>query len=366
LRPNGIAEVDVAVVGGGPAGTATALPLAQRGHAVLVIERTDYGDLRIGETLPPAVRPLLGRIGLWERFAADQHRPAFGIRSAWGQPNLSDNDFVANPYGCGWHLDRARFDASLAFAAEQAGAQVLRAATVLSVEAARGGWQIEVACAGSRRRFRARQLVDATGRRAVIARGRGARRITWDRLVGIVSFHAPRSAEDSLAAGTLIEAVEDGWFYSAVLPDRRLVIAYMTDADLYAKARKASPTCWQQRLEGSVHTRARAQACDLAAGPVIRAASSSRLDRASGRNWLAVGDAAAALDPLSSQGICQALQSGLAAADVIGECLARRGPAGRSLAARHQGDFDAYLLARRRYYGLERRFADAPFWRRRR
>jgi hypothetical protein len=61
---------DVIIVGGDPAGAATALSL--RSHApdlsVALIEQTNYHAMRIGETLPPLVQPLLERIGVWQAF----------------------------------------------------------------------------------------------------------------------------------------------------------------------------------------------------------------------------------------------------------------------------------------------------------
>ena len=75
---------DVAIIGGGPAGSAAAIALSRSGHSVALIERTRYGAPRIGETLPPDSRPLLDRLGVTKQFHAEHHVPAPGIISAWG------------------------------------------------------------------------------------------------------------------------------------------------------------------------------------------------------------------------------------------------------------------------------------------
>jgi flavin-dependent dehydrogenase len=78
------------------------------------------------------------------------------------------------------------------------------------------------------------------------------------------------------------------------------------------------------------------------------------------KHWVAVGDAASAYDPLSSLGICKALESGIRAADAL---------------ARHRLDeyeawvrssFEQYVWTRDAYYALETRWPDSPFWRARR
>ena len=151
----------------------------------MVLERSHYGEQRIGETLPPAAQKLLRSLGVWEQFLADAHSPSFATESAWGRGRLHANDFIFSPYGVGWHIDRARFDATLARAAEGAGAAVYRDARLTGCEQDGGGtWLIEAVHDNRRRHFRANFLVDATGRPASLARKNGARRIAWDRLIG--------------------------------------------------------------------------------------------------------------------------------------------------------------------------------------
>src|SRR5688572_11234517 len=105
---------DVAIIGGGPAGTSSAIALARTGRSVAVLERSGYEEARIGETLPPEARVPLVRLGVWDRFLEQGHARSPGTASAWGREELEENDFIFNPFGNGWHLDRRRFDAMLA------------------------------------------------------------------------------------------------------------------------------------------------------------------------------------------------------------------------------------------------------------
>lgn len=105
----------------------TALLLARAGRDVVLYERSHYDALRLAETLPPSVNPLLRKLGLWERFQALEAMPSYQTTSAWGTAEPADQSFIFSPHGHGWHVDRARFDAMLIDAAEQAGTRVLRA-----------------------------------------------------------------------------------------------------------------------------------------------------------------------------------------------------------------------------------------------
>ena len=57
---------DVAIAGAGPAGGAVAQSLVQAGCSVVLLERSHFDRPRIGETLAPAVQPLLLELGVWQ------------------------------------------------------------------------------------------------------------------------------------------------------------------------------------------------------------------------------------------------------------------------------------------------------------
>jgi flavin-dependent dehydrogenase len=284
---------DVLVIGGGPAGTAAALATASSGATAAVVERTAYGAARVGETLPPAAAPLLRRLGVWEAFVRDGHRPSPGIVSVWGDEEPYENDFIFSPYGNGWHLDRRRFDAGLAAAAEVRGVTVHRNARVLACSPdPSGAWRAEVQSRGQLSCLRARFLIDATGRSSWLPRRLGARRRPCDRLIGVIGVFDV--AVEERDPRLLLEAAEFGWWYSAPLPDDRMAVAYMTDFDLLPKAPRNLDGFWAAQLGQTTHTRQRL--AGAAAGNALRivAADSYRMDRVAGENWLAVGDAAMA------------------------------------------------------------------------
>jgi flavin-dependent dehydrogenase len=358
--------LDVVIVGGGPAGTSTALSLARAGRSVTILERSHYESSRVGETLPPEVRRPLTELGLWERFRAEGHLASPGIASAWGRPKLYDNDFIVNPQGSGWHVDRRRFDVMLAQAAAEAGVEVLRGARLMSVARdSSAGWRLEAQVDERRWETRAAILVDASGRSASPARRLGGHRITYDRLVGLVGLVPPDPASPNRDRRTLIEAVETGWWYTAPLPDGRRIAVFLTDADLLSAGRVARARTWRQQLGRAPHTRSRLVPDTPGVEPWIVPARTARLERVTSAGWLAVGDAACSFDPLSSQGVTSALESGLAAARALDASFRGDRRALDDYADRVEAEFRDYLHSRADYYGRERRWPGSPFWRRR-
>lgn len=223
--------VDVVVIGGGPAGSATAIALAQLGWSATILERSHYESTRIGETLPPEIKRPLIVLGVWERFLADGPMESPGIMAAWGHPELYENDFIVNPHGPGWHVDRRRFDLMLANLATESGVNVLHGAqTVYVTPATHSTWHINATADGQRVERAARMLVDATGRCASPVRHLVGHRLVYDRLVGLVGFTCGQSYASDRR--TLIEAVEGGWWYSSPLPNGGQIGAFMTDGDL--------------------------------------------------------------------------------------------------------------------------------------
>jgi flavin-dependent dehydrogenase len=356
-------NIDVLVIGGGPAGTATALSLARSGATAAVLERSDYGGVRLGETVPPRILEPLAELGLAKDFLHHDHEPSCANVSAWGSPDLAYKDFLFDPRGHGWHLARNRFDLRLAEEAEVAGAKVLRQTRLVRLERADRGWMAEAGSGERSLTLTARLLVDATGRGCGIARRLGCQPLLADRLVGLAGYLEPE-AGTPVGQVLLLEASESGWWYSAPLPDGRHVAVFMTDADLLPRGR-ARRDFWDEQLGRSTHTRQRLAAYRRPERLVLRPSHSFSLDRAFGRDFLAVGDAACAFDPLSSQGVLKALRSGLQAARSLLEHLDGRREALAEHDAAVRADYHRYLGRRAEHYALETRWPGSPFWRRR-
>lgn len=356
------------VAGGGPAGAAAALALARGGRRVLLVDDRPAAAFRVGEALAPAARPLLRDLGVLERFLADGHLASHGNLSSWGSPQLHASDFIFDPHGHGWHLDRARFDGSLREAVEAAGGVVRGGARVASVARdGAGGWRVVLRTpGGAEESVDAEWLVDATGRSAAVARQTGAARLHGDALVALFArFHSPNGGDRD--ARTMIESAPGGWWYTALVPGDVRVVAWLTDADLADRATLLSAEGFAAAMAETRHVSAvlAAHGYALAGRPRGADAGSARLDRFAGDGWVAAGDAALSFDPLSSQGILTALYTGMRAGQALAAHLDGDGAALAAYADRLEEIHRAYVENRATFYGFEARWAESPFWSRR-
>ncbi|MFL6214358.1 MAG: NAD(P)/FAD-dependent oxidoreductase [Blastocatellia bacterium] len=354
---------DVGVIGGGPAGTAVSLALSRRGFSVVVVERSAYDSVRIGETLSPEIQVPLSELGVWHEFLTAEHVPCQGIQSAWGSSDLYTHHILFNPYGSGWHINRNRFDAMLAAAAAKAGATVLKSARLISCSRQEtGGWRASILAGDQHGETSFRFLVNASGKANSRSRQMGTRRLATDALIGLVSFLSSAGSGEETAPITLIESAPAGWWYSSPLPDARLVVAYLTDAKLWRHSRTETLAQWKRALDTTLHTKARAKRYKIGDHISVFPANSSRLNRVAGQDWIAVGDAALSFDPLAGQGIYNALRSGILAAPAIEDCLRGNSASLHDYEVKCTTAFNHYLDTQRDYYRRENRWGESPFW----
>ncbi|HVF15646.1 MAG TPA: NAD(P)/FAD-dependent oxidoreductase [Steroidobacteraceae bacterium] len=359
---------DVAIVGAGPAGSATARRLAQRGCHVLLIEGSRFDESRVGESLAPAVKPLLQALGVWPAFMQLEPVPSYGTRSLWGRDLPEDHSHLMTPYECGWHVERHRFDRMLAQSAVDAGAALHLGARVTGCETTTAGFELRLTDGCSREdrgAVQVRFVVDATGRRTALARFMRARHKTFDRLIGVGTEFEDCTADAHRY--TLVETSPLGWWYAAPLTHRRSMVMLMGDADLLQRSGVMQEHGWQTELSATTLLRERVGSAHARRAVRSFCAVSQRLmrDPAGASNWLAVGDAALAVDPISGSGVIRALRTAEAASSAIVETLSGNSNAIPTYEHARNRECTEYLFERVGYYDLEHRW-QTTFWHRRR
>lgn len=308
---NAIKYYDVLIIGAGPAGSMTAILLSKYGFKVAMIDLNLKKKFGIGECLPPECKPFLNPLGLWDRLKIEGHRPCYGNQSVWEDNLLRSNEFIYSPWGNGWHLDRIKFDLMLQNEAKRNNVDFISGIKITNLQSTNNHWNIH----GLNESFIAKFLVDATGRSSWLSHKLGIKRHFFDYQVAIIALFQNKSNDD-MDSFTLVEAIENGWWYSAALPEGYRIVIFFTDP---RNARFFSNrSFFLNEISKTLYISKRVfPNYSIKTDPTVSPANTSILDKMTGRNWLAVGDAAISHDPISSYGLTFALQTSFDAASLI-------------------------------------------------
>jgi len=312
---------EVVVVGGGPAGSASAALLADAGHDVVLVDRARFPRRKpCAEYVSPGAVAILERLGAFAFLDANVGRRLRGmeIRTPSALPHLVQYREDGRP-ARSLSISRYHLDAALLRAARARGVRVLegfRVAAVLTSEGAVSG----VVGGGARENvtMHARLVVGADGAHSVVARSFNLRRTRrWPRRLGLVAHVAgvpwteehgemhvgPRGYVGVAPVGN--DVVSVGLVRS--LPSAPLGPAGPALDAALADYPELAARLGSGRRVGSVQ----------GVGPL-----SYGVRAVAGAGFALVGDAAGTVDPFTGEGIFRALRGAEILADVAGRALA--------------------------------------------
>ena len=349
MPPRLLEVTDATVVGGGPAGAASAIRLAQLGHRVVLVERAERGRPHVGESLPPTVLPLLQTLGVGERVEAARFLRPRGAIVQWDGVLRDVRDDARDEPG--FQVDRGRFDALLLDAACACGVTLLQPVAAAEPQRDGGAWTVPLR---DRRVVRSRVVVDARGRRSMA----GSQPAT-------AALYAYWPDVNHIDPRTRVEASRNAWYWGAPLPDGSFNATVFIDAARCAGLPRAQRALlYRELLAESTLLRKllnesspdEVQVCDAS----VRTESEPAPD-----GLLRVGEAAFTIDALSSQGVQAALRSGIQAAVCAHTMLQR--PSSAALAHRFHAE-QATRTARHHaqvaqgFYAAAARHHGSAFW----
>ncbi len=345
---------DVAVVGAGPAGAATAVHLARAGLRVALLEKARFPrDKPCAEYLSPAAEPLLDALGVLDEIEAAHPARLRGFRVYAPSGRMFQGDFAATRdtagkplFETGLAIPRLALDAALARAAAQAGAELCEGWRLADLRREGDGtWRLDPA--GNAEPVRTRLLVGADGVHSTVARrlglqapGRlrkialvahvagieglsdyGEMHVAGRRYVGLApldpsdppgpssSTHLPSAPQRRGAGG------ED--------PAGRCNVARVVDERRDGPRLAGEPEAFLlDALETFPMLRGRLARARVVRRTLAASRLSARARRLAGDGFLLVGDAGDYFDPFTGEGIYRALRSAELAASVAREALA--------------------------------------------
>jgi flavin-dependent dehydrogenase len=322
---------EVAIIGGGPAGSTIANLLAQAGHDVLVLEKETFPRFHIGESLLPIDLPIFARLGVSlpsARFLRKDGAEFIDERMGRAATFQFAEALDGTPRSA-YQVERALFDEVLLRQAAARGAEVREGVEVASLAIDDEAAHLETS-AGP---VRARYVVDATGQDALLARAnRAVEPLKHFGRVAVFRHYdglaAPVAAELAATGNIKVLLVPDGWMWLIPLAGARLSVGVVSRHSLNGpeallRAEADSPLI-QRLVAGATCTPAR----------IIRNFS-FRNGAPFGRRYACAGDAACFLDPVFSSGVSLAMMGGESIADRLSPALREGREADPALMAAH-------------------------------
>jgi flavin-dependent dehydrogenase len=353
---------DVAVIGGGPAGSTAAALLARRAYRVIALEKAHHPRFHIGESLLPMNLPVFERLGVLDKVRA------LGVFKP-GADFEADNELGYNTYAFAraignspphaYQVWRQDFDKMLYEHAGECGADAREGHEVVNIEQSgpRETWLDVRTDNGRSYRLQARYVVDASGRDALLSTKRKLRRKNSQHQSAAIFGHY-RGAERRAGkdAGNIsIYSFEHGWMWMIPLPDGVMSVGAVCRPE-YLKQRKGrtveflrdtlmlSPALWRRVAQAELIRNE------------VRVTGNYSYDstQMGGAGWVLIGDAFAFLDPVFSSGVYLAMSGAEQAVNVVDAAL--REPAAemallRKLEKRQRAGMDRFSFFIYRFNG---------------
>src|SRR6478736_5043932 len=324
-------NVDVVVIGGGPAGSTVSTLLAQQGLKVHLYERDRFPRFHIGESLIPETYWVFKRLNMLDKMKKSAFVKKYSVQFISASGKLSAPFYFHDnkPHECSqtWQVIRSEFDTMMLDNAREHGVEVHQPARVLDVlfEGDRAvGVRVQNED-GEPREVRAKVVVDASGQSTMLQNRFKLRQ--WDPVLnkGAIWTYWQGAYRDSgrdEGATLVIQTTnKQGWWWYIPQHDDTISVGVVAPFDYLFKGRGTHEQVYTEEVEACPAIKERLSTGRRATGYYATKDYSYRSRQVSGDGWVLVGDAFGFLDPLYSSGVLLALKSGEMAADAIADGL---------------------------------------------
>ena len=317
---------DVAIIGGGPAGSSAGTLLAHEGRSVVIFDKEKFPRFRVGESMLPTSLNTLERMGVKPKIDAGGFLIKHGgeIVSACGKRvRFYFRNGLNAKHPTAYQVRRSEFDKILLDHASESGCEVREQTAIDSFEIDHEG--VTLYSGNGQHVIRARYVIDCSGRNCLIGNRYQLRRPYPNlRKFSVFAYYSNVSNYDG-PEGTLTRMIraKDSWFWMIPLFGGETSVGVVMDTEKFREL-KMSP---EQALD---HCMARQPEVNQWMGSAARTTPvyatgdfSYRNSKLTGERWLLAGDAAGFVDPVFSSGVYLALLSGEHAADALNRVLDR-------------------------------------------
>lgn len=320
-------QYDVAIIGGGPAGSTAATLLAKAGRHVVVLEREKFPRFHIGESLLPFSTKAFDRLGVREKLDRT-FLPKFGgeIVAACGTKGIKFyfKDGYKTKRDRAYQVTRSEFDKLLLDHSRDSGAEVREETEVKKIDFAKDSVTLDVeTAAGEKSSVRACYLLDCSGRQTVLGSFFKLKKM-YDHLQKFSVFaHFENVDRAEGVDGTLIRMVRglDRWFWMIPLTPTRMSIGVVMDTTTFREMKLAPEPALEKCINEQPMVLERMKRAQRVSQVYSAGDYSYRNAELFGDRWLLAGDAAGFIDPVFSSGVFLAIMSAEKAADALDAVL---------------------------------------------
>ncbi len=323
---------DVVIIGGGPGGSALAGYLAKAGVSVTLFESAIHPRPHVGESMVPSTTIVLRELGFLETIENEKFIRKYG--ATWHPITRSEElsiifkefpqEGIDQDYT--WHVDRARFDGLLLKHASNLGATVYQGTEVKRVLMEDGrAVGVEVAVAGQLITVRARYVLDASGRKAILGRQLGMYKkdpLFNQFATGAWFKNVNRSRvgrENDIHIYFLPN--KRAWAWQIPISDEITSVGIVVEKDDFRKIKGDVDGWFTKMIASTPDFGAAMESAVRVSDYNLNGDYSYSMERFAGPGYMLVGDAARFVDPIFSSGISVALFSAKFAAEELTRVL---------------------------------------------
>jgi len=316
-------ECDVFIIGGGPAGSISAIKLVNAGYNVKLVEKTKFPRFVIGESLLPRCNEILDSAGVLESVEKAGFQFKGGVAFENEQNDIKIIHFENNmgqKHNSSFQVRREIFDKLLLDEAEKLGANITMESEVTAYDE-EGNIVTVIHKDGSEEKYHAKKVIDASGYGRVLPRlldlDTGSSLTLRDAIFCRVKNDIrPKDGTDGYIY-VYVVGNNDAWIWNIPLSPTETSVGIVCSDEYYKSFNMTQEEFWNHITETNSHAKKRYVNAEKINEVGFIGGYSSNVKKMFGNHFVMVGNATEFLDPVFSSGVTLALESGAKAAELI-------------------------------------------------